>query len=151
MILPRDPDRTRPFNTNGTEGMLDVILSCTLIFILLTCLIQAGKSETREKALPPVNLTRSAKVKAGSQHVRKTTVTIKNENNLPRLFYNEKNVSFAQLSEALHNGRGITHIALRRDKNVPCEWEDKIIIICRKAGVRQISIIVAEAAKQRQK
>ena len=31
------------FDTNGTEGMLDVILGCTLIFILLSSLVSADK------------------------------------------------------------------------------------------------------------
>ena len=145
----RHDSRQKPFNTNGTEGMLDVILSCTLIFILLTCLIQAGKSQAQEQVLPAVSLTKAVNAKAGSGRIRKHTITMKKESNTLRLFYNEKMVSLRQLEAMLKSGRGVAHIALRRDKDIPCEWEDRIIMLCRGAGVSRVSIVVGTARSKK--
>ena len=37
---------------------------------------------------------------------------------------------------------GVGHIALRRDKTLPCEWEDKIIMLCREVGIDRVAIMV---------
>jgi biopolymer transport protein ExbD len=58
------------------------------------------------------------------------------------LFFNVKQVTFAQLKQQLKQLAGIGHIALRRDKNIPCEWEDKIILLCQQSKINQISIVV---------
>lgn len=138
---------SKSFESHGTEGMLDVILGCTLVFILLSSLIQVEKAEAQEKTLPAMNLTKTSSQLAGSQRIQKTTVSIKNADNQMKLFLDSEAVSPEELKKSLANIKGIGHVALRRDKNIPCAWEDKIILICREAGIDRVSIVVGIDSK----
>ncbi len=132
----------KSFDTNGTEGMLDVILGCTLVFILLSSLIQVGQAQSQEKTLPAMNLTRTSSQQAGSTQVKKTNISIKKENNNMKLYLDSQVISSADLKNRLQNLKGIGQVALRRDKDIPCAWEDKIILICQESGIDRVSIVV---------
>ena len=133
------------FDTSGTEGMLDVILACTLIFILLTALIQVDSGKSQETALPSVDLTKSQKKANGASSVKKTVVTIKmNETRqTPSFFVENREVSINELKSVFANLAGIGQVALRRDKSTPCQWEDKVIMLCRDSGVDRVAIMVS--------
>ena len=132
----------KSFDSHGTEGMLDVVLGCTLVFILLTSLIQAGKAQSQEKTLPAMNLTKTSSCVAGARQVKKNTISIKNVKGKMLLYLDSSQLSFTDLQLRLRNLNGIGHIALRRDKNIPCAWEDKVILACREAGIDRVSIVV---------
>ena len=136
-------DVAASFDTSGTEGMLDVILACTLIFILLTALVRADSGKSQEITLPPIDLTKARHKAGGASTVKKTVVSLKMTNNKPKIFLNNKEISFDDLKRELSKISGIGQVALRRDKTLPCEWEDKIILECRKAGIDRVAIIVA--------
>ena len=133
------------FDTSGTEGMLDVILACTLIFILLTALIQVDSGKSQETALPDVDLTKSQKTANGSSSVKKTVVTIKMKGagETPSFFVENREVAIKDLKGVFANLAGIGQVALRRDKSTPCEWEDKVILLCRDSGVDRVAIMVS--------
>ena len=132
----------KSFDTNGTEGMLDVILGCTLVFILLSSLIQVGQAQSQEKTLPAMNLTKTSSKQAGSTKIKKTNISIKKENNNMKLYLDSQVISPEDLKNRLQNLKGIGQVALRRDKNIPCAWEDKIILICQESGIDRVSIVV---------
>jgi len=132
----------KSFDTNGTEGMLDVILGCTLVFILLSSLIQVGQAQSQEKTLPAMNLTKTSSQKAGSTQVKKTNISIKKENNNMKLYLDSQVISSGDLKNRLQNLKGVGQVALRRDKDIPCAWEDKIILICQESGIDRVSIVV---------
>ena len=131
------------FDTTGTEGMLDVILACTLIFILLTALIQIDNGKSQEMALPDMDLTKSQAKANGASAVRKTVVSIKMAGDAPEFYIENKVVSLEELKSELEKLSGIGHVALRRDKSIACEWEDKVILLCQEAGIDRIAIMVA--------
>lgn len=132
----------KSFETNGTEGMLDVILGCTLVFILLSSLIQVGQAQAQEKTLPAMNLTKTSSQQAGSTQIKKTNISIKKENNKMKLYLDSQVISPDDLKNRLQNLRGIGQVALRRDKDIPCAWEDEIILICQESGIDRVSIVV---------
>ena len=132
----------KSFETNGTEGMLDVILGCTLVFILLSSLIQVGQAQSQEKTLPAMNLTKTSSKQAGSTKIKKTNISIKKEHNNMKLYLDSQVISPAELKNRLRNLKGVGQVALRRDKNIPCAWEDKIILICQESGIDRVSIVV---------
>ena len=129
---------------NGTEGMLDVILACTLIFLLISCLIRVGSSEIQEKTLPAVNLTKSTVKNHGSSRIKKDVITLKHTGNEPIVFFNDSEVTMKELKDKLLQMDDISLIALRRDEFLPCKWEDKVIMMCRNAGISRVSIVVKE-------
>lgn len=136
------------FGRSGTEGMLDVILACTLIFLLISCLIRVGQNEAQEKVLPAVRLSTLSKKIAGTSNIKKNTITLKsNGNNDPVIFLDKKEVSLKQLKERLNSSENISHIALRRDNDISCKWEDKVIMICREAGIQRVGIVIKESSK----
>ena len=132
----------KSFETNGTEGMLDVILGCTLVFILLSSLIQVGQAQAQEKTLPAMNLTKTSSRQAGSTQIKKTNISIKKVNSKMRLYLDSQVIVPEDLKNRLQNLKGIGQVALRRDKDIPCAWEDKIIIICQESGIDRVSIVV---------
>jgi biopolymer transport protein ExbD len=132
----------KSFETNGTEGMLDVILGCTLVFILLSSLIQVGQAQAQEKTLPAMNLTKTSSQQAGSTRIKKTNISIKKANGKMKLYLDSKVISPINLKNRLQNLKGIGQVALRRDKDIPCAWEDKIILICQESGIDRVSIVV---------
>ncbi len=132
----------KSFDTNGTEGMLDVILGCTLVFILLSSLIQVGQAQAQEKTLPAMNLTKTSSQQAGSTQIKKTNISIKKENNRMKLYLDSQVISPDDLKNRLQNLKGIGQVALRRDKDIPCTWEDKVILICQESGIDRVSIVV---------
>lgn len=141
----------KSFDSHGTEGMLDVVLGCTLVFILLTSLIQAGKAQSQEKTLPAMNLTKTNSSAAGARQVKKNTISIKNIKGKMLLYLDSSQLSFRDLKQRLRNLNGIGHIALRRDKSIPCAWEDKVILACREAGIDRVSIVVGITADNKTK
>ena len=64
------------FSSNGTEGMLDVVLGCTLIFLLMSSLIRVGDAEQQEKMLPAVNLTGGEVNTPGVMKIKKRTKSL---------------------------------------------------------------------------
>ena len=132
----------KSFDTNGTEGMLDVILGCTLVFILLSSLIQVGQAQAQEKTLPAMNLTKTSSQQAGSTRIKKTNISIKKANGKMKLYLDSKVISSGDLKNRLQNLKGIGQVALRRDKDILCAWEDKIILICQESGIDRVSIVV---------
>lgn len=130
------------FDANGTEGMLDVILGCTLIFILLTALIRVDEGTSREVTLPDVNLSSAARSGDGSEAVKKTVISMKMNGETPEIFINDRPVDLRELDAELENMKHLGRVALRRDQELPCRWEDEIILRCQKAGVPQVAIMV---------
>ena len=132
----------KSFDTNGTEGMLDVILGCTLVFILLSSLIQVEQAQAQEKTLPAMNLTKTSSQQAGITRIKKTNISIKKVNDNMTLYLDSQAISPENLKNRLQNLKGIGQIALRRDKDIPCAWEDKIILICQESGIDRVSIVI---------
>ena len=130
------------FESNGTEGMLDVILGCTLIFILLTALIQVDGGESQEVTLPDMDITKTNAKKSGAESVKKTIISLKNNNGTPKIFIGEKEVPLHGLKDELSKLGRVAHVALRREKSLPCGLEDQVIIACRDAGVNRVAIMV---------
>lgn len=133
------------FSSNGTEGMLDVVLGCTLIFLLMSSLIRVGEAEQQEKMLPSVNLTGGNVDTPGATNIKKKTITMKQDSGITRFYLDEKTVSLKDLEQALSKMAGGGHIALRRDRRLPCEVEDKIILMCKNAGIEKVAIVVGTA------
>jgi biopolymer transport protein ExbD len=129
---------------NGTEGMLDVILACTLIFLLISCLVRVGSADAQEKTLPAVNLSKSITKNTGASRIKKNVITLKNTGGIPLIYFDDNKISLENLKNELSNMDGISQIALRRDADLPCSWEDKIIMMCRDAGVFRVSIVVKQ-------
>ena len=132
----------KSFDTNGTEGMLDVILGCTLVFILLSSLIQVGQAQAQEKTLPAMNLTKTISQQAGSTQIKKTNISIKKADGKMKLYLDSKVICAENLKNKLQNLKGIGQVALRRDKDISCAWEDKIILICQESGINRVSIVI---------
>ena len=137
------------FGRSGTEGMLDVILACILIFLLISCLIRVDLSEAQEKVLPAVNLSKLSRKIIGTTKVKKNTITLKsNGNSAPDIFLDDKAVSVVELKKYLQNSNGINHISLRRDNEISCKWEDQIIMLCREAGISRVGIVIRDESKR---
>ena len=137
------------FGRNGTEGMLDVILACTLIFLLISSLIRVGESQSQEKVLPAVSLSKTSRKVAGLAGVKKNIITLKDTGGgIPKISLDNKHVSMEELRAKIEAMKGVNHISLRRDKNLACKWEDRIILLCRNAGVNRIGIVIVEGNKQ---
>jgi biopolymer transport protein ExbD len=132
------------FDRNGTEGMLDVILAVTLIFLLISCLIRVDDSQTQEKVLPSVSLSKTSNKIAGMSRVKKNVITLIDTGKVPKICLDDKYVTFEELKAKLEAMNGINHISLRRDTNLSCKWEDKIILLCRNAGIERIGIVIIE-------
>jgi biopolymer transport protein ExbD len=130
---------------NGTEGMLDVILACTLIFLLISCLVRVGSADAQEKTLPAVNLSKSTNNNTGASRIKKNVITLKNTGKIPIIYFDDNEISLENLKSKLSNMDGISQIALRRDADLPCSWEDKVIMMCRDAGVYRVSIVVKQS------
>tara|TARA_B100000609_G_scaffold63700_1_gene50226 strand:+ start:273 stop:719 length:447 start_codon:yes stop_codon:yes gene_type:complete len=137
------------FSSNGTEGMLDVVLGCTLIFLLMSSLIRVGDAEQQEKMLPAVNLTGGEVNTPGVMKIKKRTITMKQDSGTTKLFLDKEPVSMKTLKQALLKMAGGGHIALRRDRKLPCEVEDKIILMCKNAGIEKVAIIVGASSKNK--
>jgi len=128
--------------------MLDVVLGCTLIFLLLSALVRSDGSADRETTLPEIDLTTAAAPAAGPDRVRRTTITIAAVDGEPRVWIDDTAVSLSGLADTLRS-RGVpSHVALRRSRLAPCEWEDWIIIACREAGVNNIAIVVEQQSSK---
>ena len=130
------------FESNGTEGMLDVILGCTLIFILLSALIQVDGGKSQEMTLPEMDITKVNAKNSGSDAVKKTVISIKNSNGATTLFIGDKQVPMESIKDELSQMGSVVHVALRREKSIPCEIEDQVITACRDAGVNRVAIMV---------
>jgi len=133
------------FGRSSTEGMLDVILACTLIFLLISCLIRVGQGQAQEKVLPAVKLSKSTGKIIGTTNVKKNTITLRsNSNSAPDIFLDDKAVSVEELKKYFQASQGVNHIALRRDNDILCKWEDKIIMLCREAGISRVGIVIRD-------
>ena len=133
------------FNSNGTEGMLDVILGCTLIFLLLTALVKVEASNNREITLPEMDLSKSLNSgDEGASKSTKTIISLKQHNKTTQIWIDDHLVSADELSATLKNLGPATIVALRRDRNLSCGIEDKIILECQKAGIQRIAIMLKE-------
>lgn len=89
-----------------------------------------------------MNLTKTSSQQAGSTQIKKTNISIKKANGKMKLYLDSKVISPENLKSRLQNLRGIGQVALRRDKDIPCAWEDKIILICQESGIDRVSIVV---------
>ena len=134
--------KSNKFESNGTEGMLDVILGCTLIFILLSALIQVDGGKSQEMTLPEMDITKINAAQSGSDSVKKTVISIKNSDGAPTLFIGDRQITMGNIGHELSNMGSVVHVALRREKSIPCELEDKVIAACREAGVSRVAIMV---------
>ncbi len=137
------------FDSNGTEGMLDVILGCTLIFILMSSLISADRESSQEKTLPDINLTKASAVASGAGAVKKSVISLKMKNGKVALYLESDELSMKELEERLKNMGGVAHVALRRDQDMPCKWEDQIILMCRRSGIEKVAIIVGSVQSKK--
>ena len=125
--------------------MLDVILGCTLIFLLLTALVKIEASHSREIALPEMELSEAAKEAAGgATESKKTVISIKEEEGQPKLWLDDREISHADLEAELTSLGPATIVALRRDRSLPCGIEDKVILACQNAGIQRIAIMLKE-------
>ena len=141
--------KTNKFETNGTEGMLDVILGCTLIFILLSALIHVDGEKSQEMTLPEMDITKVNAKSNGADAVKKTVISIKNSNGAITLFIGDKQVPMERVKNELSQMGTVAQVALRREKSIPCEIEDQVITACRDAGVNRVAIMVKTKEPQR--
>ncbi len=137
--------RKTPFNSNGTEGMLDVILGCTLIFLLLTALVKVEAGHTREVTLPEMDLSAmKTEPGVGTDRSKRTVVSLKWVNGKVDVWLNDEAVPREELAERLKALGPAAVVALRRDRDLPCRVEDAIINECQKAGIHRIAIMLKE-------
>jgi biopolymer transport protein ExbD len=130
------------FESNGTEGMLDVILGCTLIFILLTALIQVDGGKSQEVTLPAMDITKAKVDSNGADAVKKTIISLTSNNGTPSVFIEDQEVPLESIKEELTKLGNVSHVALRREKDLPCGLEDQVIIACRDAGISRVAIMI---------
>lgn len=131
------------FASHGTEGMLDVILGCTLIFLLMAALIGVGDTESQEKTLPAVNLSQSSNRAGSGIKVKKNVISLRKTDGDPLIYLDDKPVTLTELKEQLTRLAGAGHVALRRDQELPCGWEDRIIMLCQDSGIEKVAIVVS--------
>ena len=70
-------------------------------------------------------------------------ISLRMKNKTPQIFIDNRKVSFNGLKTELLKMSGMGYVALRRDKTLPCEWEDKIIMLCGSAGIGRVAVMVA--------
>ena len=137
--------RKSPFNSNGTEGMLDVILGCTLIFLLLTALVKIEAGQGREVTLPEMDLSATkSDGKAGADQSKRTVLSLKWIDGAKQVWIDNEPVPDDQLFARLQALGSASVVALRRDRDLPCYVEDDVINQCRKAGISRIAIMLKE-------
>ncbi len=133
------------FKANGTEGMLDVVLGCTLIFLLLTALVKVDAGKSQEIALPDMDLTRaSTDAKGGASNIKRTIISLKRENEQTKIWIDKREVPQAELTAELQKLGPSAQVALRRDQDLPCRIEDDIILACQEAGIQRVAIMIQE-------
>jgi biopolymer transport protein ExbD len=136
------------FDTMGVEGILDVILGCTLIFMLMTALARIEASNFKETSLPDVDLSKTNSSAKGSTAVSKNIISMKMRNGMPEIHLDQRMIDFDSLRQELGRIGSAGHVALRRDKDMPCGFEDKVIAECQNAGIARVSIIVLAAEEK---
>ena len=141
------PRSTPMFDSHGTEGMLDVILGCTLIFLLLTALVKVNEGQSQERSLPDMELTRAANSETGATEVKRTMLSIRQEAQGLRLWFDDTEIEPQKLAEELARLGAGAQVALRRDRSLPCNIEDEIIIACRDAGIERVAIVIEQKEK----
>lgn len=140
------PQPGATFDTVGTEGMLDVVLGCTLVFMLLTALVNIERGKAQEVALPPIDLTKATGQASGAQRTRRLAVSVGVSKGEPQIWIEERPVSLAELEQELRTagGGGLVQVALRRATDVPCGLEDAVILACRRAGIERVALVVRQ-------
>ena len=138
--------KTYTYKSNGTEGMLDVILSCTLIFMLMTALVRVdqGSGSTQEKALPAMDLSSAKANGEGEAETGRLTLSLKMEGEKLLCYVEDEAVELENLPEKMMSLQGVAYVALRREAGMTCGVEDKVILACRKAGIDQVAIMIRE-------
>lgn len=138
------------FDSGSIAGLLDVVLGCTLIFMLMTALVNAEKGSGQEITLPPMHLTDAADTVPGSHRIRRLTLSIKMDGSRVRIWLENTPTSMHQLTEELRRrcGNGPVQAALRREPDVPCAAEDALILACREAGIQHVALVVQNSRKQ---
>ncbi|MBT3380823.1 MAG: hypothetical protein HN742_14335 [Lentisphaerae bacterium] len=135
------------FSGNGVEGMLDVVLGCTLVFMLMTGLVNVEQGTGQEVTLPKIDLSKAQGGGNGATETRRTTVSLAMEGGTPAAWIGKDRVALPDLPALLaERGKGGVHVGLRRAIDVPCGIEDQVMIACRDAGVQQMAIIVEAQA-----
>ena len=142
--------KKRPFNANGTEGMLDVILGCTLIFLLLTALVKVESGKTQELTLPDMDLTKATgPKKAGGTKTKRSIISIQKAEDGVKLWLDDQDIALDSLKLELERLGPGAHVALRRDRSLPCSVEDEIILACRDAGIERVAIMIQDKDKDK--
>ncbi|RMD77509.1 MAG: hypothetical protein D6820_11460 [Lentisphaerae bacterium] len=136
--------KTPQFEANGVEGMLDVVLGCTLIFLLLTAMVQVNPPRQQEMSLPPIQLSHTNKTIApGVTSSNAVTLSIRADSEHgPQYWLNDEKISASALPARLRKLGSVAHLNLRRDPSLPCSLEDQVILACHEAGISQIAIII---------
>lgn len=137
------------FKNSGTEGMLDVILACLLIFMLFSALAKnetatdSAQSQTpSEVSLPPIDLSKSEKQQQGHSQNEALNISLKFKQDKLIIFIDDKAMSLAQFKEELLQLKSIAQVNLRRDRDLPISFEDDVILACQAAGIHQVSIVM---------
>lgn len=140
--------KKRPFNANGAEGMLDVVLGCTLIFLLLTALVKVESGTTQELTLPDMDLTKATgPKKAGGAQIKRSIISIRKAEAGVKLWLDDQDIALDSLKQELERLGPGAHVALRRDRSLPCSVEDEVILACREAGIERVAIMIQEKDK----
>ena len=134
------------FKSNGSEGMLDVILSCLLMFMLMSALVRIdqGNGSTQEKTLQAMDLSSAKMNGEGEAETGRLTLSLKKEGETLVCYVEDEPFTLAQLPERLKQLQGVSYVALRRDADMNCGVEDLVILACRKAGIDQVAIVIKE-------
>ena len=134
------------FKSNGTEGMLDVILGCTLIFMLLSALArkpdESSSGNSREVALPAIELSQFSSKGNGGDDNQALQVSLKMNGKNLQVFIDNEAMSLEQFKQKIKGMKTASHVNLRRDKSLACSYEDQVILACRDAGVYQVAIVL---------
>ena len=137
------------FKNSGTEGMLDVILACLLIFMLFSALAKNDNSAESSKAqtpsevsLPPMDLSKSEKQQQGHSQSEALNISLKLNQNKLIIYLDDKAMNLAQFKEELLQLKTIAQVNLRRDRDIPISFEDDVILACQAAGIHQVSIVM---------
>ena len=129
-------------NSNSAEGLLDVILALTLIFMLISSLANdPGSKKRQELQLPDIKLSKEKMNGEELGRSFKHTLSMSLQNDELKYFLNEKQLNFTALKKEIQK-HSILRVALRRDKDLTCAAVDKVIAMLRNENVIEIAFVI---------
>lgn len=129
-------------NNTGSEGILDVILSLTLIFMLMSSLANdTPNTSHQEFNLPSIDLSKNKVKKTQDGRDFEYTLSLNKKDGEVEYFFNKERVNEQALDSYLKDNN-VFRLAIRRDKNLTCGEEDAVIANLQNSGVVEIAFMI---------